>query len=223
MSNKRKDLVKEYEGFWLDRTLKVPVDPSKDFSAFLSFKEFVERYESDRRYKSAAGSERYFAIFFYDLLTRRCKIREEDFDILRKNEDKEIHITILDQTITKYPDFVIRSDKSKIYVEVKKNIDLVEKDIFKYILLREGKEENGMDTDAGEKVLEVIWEYDDHSRSKEGNKGHYHTILEFAKQRGWIDHFTYLYVCDSKGSLAEEDYENRIEELARFLKENLRC
>ena len=222
----------------------LPVDPSKDFSAFSSFKEFVERYEfgeegyecgdkgkrgddvkeGDRKkYRGAAGSERYFAIFFYDLLTRRCKIREEDFDILRKNEDKEIHITILDQTITKYPDFVIRSDKSKIYVEVKKNIDLVEKDIFKYILLREGKEENGMDTDAGEKVLEVIWEYDDHSRSKEGNKGHYHTILEFAKQRGWIDHFTYLYVCDSKGSLAEEDYENRIEELARFLKENLRC
>jgi hypothetical protein len=82
-------------------------------------------------------------------------------------------------TIKKWFDIVVEVRGKTTLVEIKKNIDNVEKDLFKFILLKHSPKGHEY------RKIMVIWEEEDRS-------GSYAKILEFAKSKNWIDEWFYF-------------------------------
>jgi len=180
----------------------------RNFSSFEVFKKFCNMYD-EGKFKGAAQSERFFACWFCDLF-EKYSIRAEIFS--REKENKiEINLKINGQQIQipKKFDFLIQKDNgTKILVELKKNIDLIEKDIFKAILL---KNDNMLRNKY--KIVLLIREKENKSKNREGKEGSYLTILRYAKEKNWIDYFVYL--CSDDG---KDVYEKNILNLVNFIK-----
>jgi hypothetical protein len=154
------------------------VDLGYDFVDLDVFQSFIES-----KYTGAKTSERFFQIFLCHILeSLNCQptiTRHHPLNIMLDAEreiEKRCRI-----------DLRIDMNATTIFIELKKNIDLIEKDLFKWFLIT--KEPSVQ----RHHKLQIIWEREDRSRDKRSGKpNQYQQLLKYAVLNGWIDDYFYL-------------------------------
>ena len=110
--------------------------------------------------------------------------------------------------IKKTPDLYLQYNNRKILVEFKTNIDMVEKDLYKFWLYkRHGNPDK--------EILFFIWEGEDNRFYKRGNRSEsqYHSMLRLAV-RDTIDEFVYFPIAEN---FDKEVLNHALEKLRSFL------
>lgn len=167
-------------------------DISSNFSEEKSFKKFVRLYLE--KYRKNIGmskvSEPYFRLFISELI--------KDLDHV-KVEPKHHRIELPNfKNVKKSFDIAVEINNVNFLIELKKNIDMIEKDIFKWILIKDEKKY---------KKIQIIWEQEDRSLNKDRRPNQYMQFLDYAKDKGWIDDYFYF---------LPTNFESEKERLRRF-------
>ena len=168
----------------------------KLFSGGGTYYRFVTK--DGKQVKSGGGkySERFFALFLAHILTDLGK----EF-ALRRRKKVRIHLE-KDKSVNKLFDFCLSFDGREILIEQKFNIDLVEKDIFKFYLLN-----RALGRRRPEAVIIIFSGICD--VGQEEMSGSYVTLLEFAKREGFLDEFFVIGLADTYGDWKEKRYNSR--------------
>ena len=156
----------------------------------MNFDDFFRELKSGDKPRSSKVSEQRFRDFIQKLIGTEGKVK--------RPKPVEINLDPFGN-IEKRFDIAVEVRGKTTLIEVKKNIDNVEKDLFKFILL--SQQEQKKRVHKYRKVV-LIWEEEDRS-------GSYAKILEFAISKKWIDRW--FYFCRGK------KFQNEIQELKKFL------
>ncbi|PKL48462.1 MAG: hypothetical protein CVV39_04350, partial [Planctomycetes bacterium HGW-Planctomycetes-1] len=144
-----------------------------------SFKNFIKTYQKNKR---SAFSERVFACWIMDE-----HMSGKNFKVLPTVQDD---IKVLNGTVNKRIDFSYegtkRQRKFKVLIEFKCNIDLIEKDLYKFYLIPRCV-----------KKLQIIkclfiWEWKDNWTDKNGQPSSYAKLLEHAQRKGFLNQYFYF-------------------------------
>ena len=173
-----------------------------------SLKAFKRKYYEDRPL-GAKFSERVFSYWLY-------KEVEEFSPTIERQKKLEIKLPLEpsgvsenEVNIKKTPDLYLQYNNRKILVEFKTNIDMVEKDLYKFCLYKEYG-------DSDKEVLFFIWEREDNRFYKRGKRpeSQYHSMLRLAVDDSVIDEFVYFPIAEE---LDEEVLNDALEKLRSFL------
>jgi len=217
----RTDLLDDWNKIWepyFKKNKRFDAFPPEnaDFSSFKTFKDFCKM--NDGIYKIKEGkcrngrsknSERFFRLFLYDLL--------KDSEIQIPPKIPSINLEISGRKLEKKYDVKIEKKDKIILVDIKKNIDMIEKDLFKAMMLRE---HNNV---KNNKILIFVWEEWNQSEDRHEKKGSCYTLLKFARTKRWIDNFVYFYPYKTEddyvndNATAKEDFEDEKQRLKNFL------
>jgi hypothetical protein len=151
---------------------------------FLASNDFLDRYKTTKG--RSATSEPYFQHKIQSLIGIRGTVTRHKDIILQKSKL---------QGVKKRFDFCLEMDDKITLIELKKNIDVVEKDLFKFLLL---SREN-----LNFRTVLIIWE-----EKNNWGSGHYPKLLDFGKHMTWIDEWFYIH---------KDNYEKEFARLKTFL------
>ena len=148
---------------------------------FEEFKEefFIPKYNRD--HGKSKYSEQVFMRFIEKLAPQTKCDRHFKLEITLENSSKRIGKDI---------DIYFETLNSVFLVEIKKNIDLVEKDLFKWFLMKNcGWEQRNNQNPNGKKYkkVELIWE-----EKPQSDDCQYLRLLKYAERQNWIDRYIYL-------------------------------
>lgn len=173
-----------------------------------SLTEFARVYEDNkgRRGAGAAFSERVFSYW----------IAKELFEHnvpLKVRIDDKISIELSGEigSIPKVIDFSFKRGSGPcVYIEFKCNIDMVEKDLFKFYLMKRKHSEI---------VTSIfIWERSDHWEYAKGGLSQYARLLKDAQANGFLDRHFYFPIYDrNKEPILDEIIELEIAQFREFL------
>jgi len=159
---------------------------------------YEERDQNGRRMGSAGFSERVFSYWTMRQLENNGNYTPVDIQYnheieLRDDED------ILG-TVRKRFDFsFVGLDDRRIIIEFKCNIDNVEKDLYKfYLLKRENLNANRFVTAL------LVWEVENNWLDRNGNLGQYARLIRDAKVSGFLDEYFYFAVEDDEQNIDQE-------------------
>ncbi|MFA5386762.1 MAG: hypothetical protein WC297_03815 [Candidatus Paceibacterota bacterium] len=139
------------------------------------FDEHYKKDKSNNRIRSSSFSDRVFAWWTMQFLNDKvcnAPYSPKDDNPLVSNK--------------KFDFFFEGRGKKKVFIEFKKNIDNIEKDLFKFWLL------NGAGTDKNIITALVVWEENDNSTYKNGDRSSYINILKHAKKAEFLTEYFYL-------------------------------
>lgn len=179
-----------------------------------SLRAFAERYNNLQRRGGAKFSER---VFIYWTVK---KLLQNNVSLNVKIHDKfNIPILPVEENIEvpKIIDFSFQcNNSSRVYIEFKCNIDMVEKDLYKFYLMKRNNHNPSIITSI------FIWERVDHWKYANGNHGQYALLLNDAKVKGSLDEFFYFPVYDRNNKyINDEIIEHKINIFSNFLCEHL--
>lgn len=172
-----------------------------------SLTKFAKIYEENKgRGAGAKFSERVFSYW----------IAKELFEYnvpLKVRIDDEISIELSGEigSIPKKIDFSFkRGSGPRVYIEFKCNIDMVEKDLYKFYLMKR---------DDDEIVTSIfIWERSDNWEYAKGGPSQYARLLEDAQASGFLDRYFYFPIYDrNEESILDGRIELGIAKLSEFL------
>jgi hypothetical protein len=152
------------------------------------FPSFVEYYNKTKKTKGTSKqSEPYFRELIRELIHEHGTVDNRHYRI-KLNKPP---LTGIEKRI---------DIRAEIYgkttlIELKKNIDVVEKDLFKFQLLT-------LDGNMDRKTL-IVWE-------ETPKKGQYRQLIEFAIKQGWLDTWFYIHL---------ENYKTEVQRLQKWLLE----
>jgi len=168
-----------------------------------SLRAFKEKYYSGKSSLGAKFSERVFIYWLYKEVERFSPtVRPQDkLPLILQLRDGEAEME-------KRVDLSLEYGGRKIIVELKTNIDMIEKDLYKlYLCHRFGPNEHI------EKVL-LVWEVKDNRFNRGGTDSQYYSLIKLAQHDGVLDKFIYLPIePESEGGFLEE----QLDELRSFL------
>ncbi|GEM_PF-4098357 len=191
-----------YREYWKRNGIEyVPFLDRASFSTYENFKEFVNIYKKRGKSRSA-DSERYFILLFLSLLE---KVPNKNISHTYRIENIKLGSH---GTIEKVVDISIELGKKKLLFDIKKNIDNIEKDLFKGIIFKSA----GVLKESDKYYL-IIWQEDDQSKNKKGVPSHYKILLDDAKENGWIKDYFYFYLRTRNGKEAQRDFKREMEGL----------
>ena len=144
-----------------------------------TFYKFLEQYEELEKSGGSKFSERVFAGWLETLLGEKAVLEPH----------KKIESVI--PNVYKNYDFLVSLGSLKIIIELKCNIDMIEKDIFKFVITPSSPSAEII------KIL-LVWEKWDNSKARNGDLSSYMKIANHAKEKGWINAFFYLRGYDRK-------------------------
>lgn len=155
-----------------------------------SFKEFLEIYYRNNKSLGAKFSERVFSYWLYNYFKDFEYFKNERFSpSIRVQEQVEIKMALERDCpiITKRFDVcLLANSKRVVLIEFKANIDMVEKDLYKFYLLNRFYEDKNI------KKVFLIFENENNAFNRRNQPGHYLSLLELAKEDKIIDEFIYL-------------------------------
>lgn len=169
-----------------------------------SFKRFGEEYSKSG---NAAFSEKVFVKWIWNELKENNKVE------ITPQKTYPIEIKGGTGRIEKNADLFIETNKIKMILEFKCNIDMIEKDIFKLMLAPKEY-----------KKLLFIWEQYNNELNRFGVDSSYTTILKCAKEQKWIDDYFYfpLWEKDDETRVPDNKIKKEIERFKKYLKVNLK-
>lgn len=147
-----------------------------DFGNLASFRDFVRIYH-DGRPDGAKCSERVFLLLLFRWLKKKGhKVKIE--------RGKKLTLQVEGLPVDKIYDYGVEIDGIRSLVQLKKNIDMVESDLFKAYLTRSCDPE-------GQKwrIYLLIWE----NRKTAGPEASYRVMANHAVKKGWLDDWWYMY------------------------------
>ena len=135
--------------------------------------DFEREYALKGKEGGAKFSERVFAYWLYVEFNKIEQSQIEYIPHFRK-------LTRIDGVSKNY-DFVVKTQRATNIFEFKCNIDMVEKDIFKFFI-----------SDPNANRILLIWEAFDNSLTSSCEEGSYLKLLKFAKSNEWLTDYFYL-------------------------------
>ena len=176
-----------------------------------SLREFAEKYEKNKRGSEGGAkfSERVFSywiakeLFEYDASSR-----------VRIHDNREIRLHDK-TTVDKRIDFSFqRGSGPRVYIEFKCNIDMVEKDLFKFYLMKRNK---------CEIVTSIfIWERCDKWEYAKGGPSQYARLLEDTQAHGFLDEYFYFPIYDrNEEHIVDGRIKDEITKFCKFLHDPL--
>jgi hypothetical protein len=192
-----------------------------EFSEYETFKRLLDcfgrRINRDRRAGGRIG-ELFFALLIAEIINKNKysgEVYMHSRDI--SNKPYVVKVDCKEYQIHKEFDiYICKNCSPQILVEVKKNIDNIEKDLIKAYLHGESKQENKP------KFIEIVWEEKDESKSRRGEDNQYMILLKYFIGKG-LDAFFYFYgPTDENDKKAKENFENEVKRLDDFLRDSLK-
>jgi len=174
-----------------------------------SIEKFADIYESQKLDKTAGAkfSERVFSYWtIKELLKNNVSLSVKIHD--------NIQISIGDDSITKKIDFSFQKNcGSRVYyIEFKCNIDMIEKDLYKFYLMKCYNSNHNFVTSM------FIWERSDSRSYARGGLSQYALLLKDAKTNGFLDEYFFFPIYDRKEEcILNERIEQEIEKFNYFL------
>ncbi len=166
--------------FIIEKTYAKNMDKFKEFE---KFKETFFIYNGHAEYNRENGKSKNSEPYFMRLIQKLAPAPQTNNYC--RHFKLEITLENVPKPIAKIIDIKFETLNSVFLVEIKKNIDLVEKDLFKWYLMKtcEWKPKNGKQ----HKTVELIWE-----ENKMSDNCQYLCLLKYAKSQNWIDDYFYL-------------------------------
>lgn len=200
----------------LQENNKAPRAITGDFSKYETFERFVNFYEG----KKPKIRSDIVSVPFFSLLLKELTEKYTDVSIctqypvkycLKVNGNKEI--------IHKFDICICVGSRKKIFVDVKKCIDLILGDLF-YALLRNTLSRDKRQSTEQVKIIEFIWEETNNSKYKNGEDSRWMVFLNYFKGRG-LDKFYYFYRDKNDEVDARDNFGKAIHGLKKFLKDEI--
>ena len=156
------------------------------------FEKFLEEYPSRNKGKrSDVLSKKFFSCVIQELIGDEGTVTQPPPLPLNLGPHGEVKFRF---------DVVVEVNKNITLIEIKKNIDLIDKDLFKFMLSYYNKLSY---KNVPCRRVELIWE----DRNEIGN-GHYKKLLDYAKSQKWIHEWFYIH---------HRDFQNPMMRLKAFL------
>ncbi len=189
------DIDADFERFW-----KNEIVPKE--THFEKFNCFIREYK--KQIQPLMGSK-FSERFFEKFLTEATNFTFNSFKSYPKNQNP-IHYKFGGHEIPKKFDLYVEGKNQTLFIDIKKYIDMIEKDLFKAYLASE-------DVRFQEKyaIFLLPWEEKDKSKDKFGNKNQYWNLLEEFRTRKIIYGFCYLIPDD------ESNFQSQLNELLKVL------
>ncbi|KXB01481.1 hypothetical protein AKJ45_01725 [candidate division MSBL1 archaeon SCGC-AAA261F19] len=171
-----------------------------NYEKFVKFTKFYA--EEIPKRKGGKYSERFFK-WLIDGMT--------DQEIKRGKEFTKVSINLGTGKIDK--EFDLHVEDTQKFIEVKKNIDMIERDLFKVFLLKNDSNH------WNKEVFLVVWEEYDHIKPT----SQYGTFLEHFESKEYIKGYSYLYPHKTKEDWeekrynTEEKFDKELDKLEKFL------
>lgn len=225
MPEEENESIKRLKELWqsLKENLKNPNLPSFEdrFSEYKTFKHFVRVYQEIVKKQKQSGmvGEIYFALLITELIEEYHDINIYTPYSQSQSECEKYYELSLngEAAITKKYDICICKDsRPKIFVEIKKNIDMVEKDLLKAFLKK-------VTCKNSVKLIEIIWEERNNSKRRDGSDNDYMVLLKYFKQQQYLHDFFYFYRFEDNNDEkeAKKNFEDEIKQLEKSLSDSL--
>ena len=184
-----------------------------------SFGTFVKEYEHLKGQEQSGSkfSERIFAYWIMRELEEGVTLTlHEKIEISPIAEGTSKG---LEASVPKVIDYFINGkDNAGVFIELKKNIDNIEKDLYKFYLMKKSKYSDS-------NTVLLIWENEDHWKDrKSGNLSQYAILLEDAEYYRILDRHFYLSNTDTSKRRTDDitrRLEDQISKLKKFLKQSI--
>ena len=171
----------------------------------LSLKAFKDKYYSKKPSLGSSFSERVFSYWLYKEVEQFTPL------VIRTQEILLITLPLgTEVQVKKSVDLSLEYNNGKTFIEFKTNIDMIEKDLYKFYL------HHRFSKDEQSKKLLFVWESTDSRFYKSGSDSQYFSLLNLALQDRVIDEFIYLPI-DPDDPLNEDFLVKELGKLKNFL------